>query len=85
MKEIQPESCVQTKKKITSKEFYAYRLMIRENESYNHICNTRSLFQQFLVDMYAKIEAERIIYIRLNQKKLRTEEYIHHPSRHDHG
>ncbi|GBP00124.1 hypothetical protein EVAR_103612_1 [Eumeta japonica] len=64
-------------KKVTSKEFYAYRLMIRDNEVYNHILNTRRLFQQFLVDMYAKIEAERMLYIRLNQKKLRTEEYIH--------
>ena len=27
--------------------------------------------------MYAKIESERLLYVRLNQKKLRSEEYIH--------
>ncbi|GBM99225.1 hypothetical protein AVEN_182331-1 [Araneus ventricosus] len=27
--------------------------------------------------MYAKIEAERLLFIRLNQKKLRVDEYIH--------
>ncbi|XP_044735689.1 uncharacterized protein LOC123297922 [Chrysoperla carnea] len=77
IKQIHPETGIETNKKVTSKEFYAYRLMIRDNETYNHILNTRRLFQQFLVDMYAKIEAERMLYIRLNQKKLRTEEYIH--------
>ncbi|GBO98478.1 Carotenoid isomerooxygenase [Eumeta japonica] len=77
IKQIHPKNGIETNKKVTSKEFYAYRLMIRDNEVYNHILNTRRLFQQFLVDMYAKIEAERMLYIRLNQKKLRTEEYIH--------
>lgn len=51
--------------------------MIRDNETYNHILNTCHLFQQFLVDMYEKIEAEQMLYIRLNQKKLCTEEYIY--------
>lgn len=50
--------------------------MDTENE-YNHIINCRQLFQQFIVDMYAKIESERLLYIRQNQSKLRTDEYIH--------
>ncbi|KAL0860211.1 hypothetical protein ABMA27_010518 [Loxostege sticticalis] len=76
IKQIHPETGIETNKKVTSKEFYAYRIMIRVNETYNHKLNTRRLLQQFLVDMYAKIE-ERMLYIRLNQKKLRIEEYIH--------
>jgi len=36
-----------------------------------------TLFHQYIVDMYAKIETERLLYIRLNQTKLRSEEYIH--------
>lgn len=56
--------------------FYAYRLMIRRNED-NHILKCRRLFHQFAVDMYVKIETERLTYIRLNQQKLRTEGYIH--------
>lgn len=66
----------ETNKKISCMNFYAYRLMIRNNED-NHILKCRRLFHQFVVDMYAKIETERLTYIRLNQKKLRTEEYIH--------
>lgn len=31
---------------------------------------------QFSVDMHAKIEIERLFYIRLNQPKFRTEKYI---------
>jgi hypothetical protein len=27
--------------------------------------------------MYAKVESERLLYIRLNQQKLRVEDYIH--------
>lgn len=65
LKQIDLPIRAETNKKITLKEFYAYRIMIREND------------QQFLVDMYAKIEAKRMIYIRQNQRKLRTEEYIH--------
>ncbi|UYV76661.1 hypothetical protein LAZ67_14001628 [Cordylochernes scorpioides] len=38
---------------------------------------TGQLFSQYIVDMYAKIESERLLYIRLNQKELRVEEYIH--------
>lgn len=50
--------------------------MFRNNES-NHILKCRQLFNQYLVDMAAKIESERLLYIRLNQKKLRQENYIH--------
>lgn len=56
--------------------FYAYRLMIRQNVD-NHILNCRELFHQYIVDMYAKIEMERLSYIRYNQSKLRVDNYIH--------
>ncbi|GBM59737.1 hypothetical protein AVEN_40657-1 [Araneus ventricosus] len=57
-------------------EFYAFRIMIR-TESSNHILLYRELFHQYILDMYAKIESERLFYIKLNQQKLRVEEYIH--------
>lgn len=56
--------------------FYKYRLMIRANQN-NHLLKCGKLFQQYIVDMYAKIESERLLFFRLNQKKLRVEEYIH--------
>ncbi|KAL4105056.1 hypothetical protein QTP88_020331 [Uroleucon formosanum] len=60
----------------SSASFYAYQIMIRQDEV-NHIVYFRSLFSQFLVDMYAKIETERLNFIRNHQKPLRAENYIH--------
>ncbi|UYV68898.1 hypothetical protein LAZ67_6001521, partial [Cordylochernes scorpioides] len=65
-----------TLKKVSCMDFYAYRIMIRAQES-NHILKCRQLFQQFIVDMYAKVESERLNYIRFNQSKLRADQYIH--------
>ncbi|GBP04502.1 hypothetical protein EVAR_3879_1 [Eumeta japonica] len=38
---------------------------------------TQLLLLQFLVDMYVKVESERLRFIALNQTKLRAENYIH--------
>lgn len=56
--------------------FYAYKFMLRGTQE-NHIVKCRRLFHQYAVDMYAKIESERLNFIRFNQSKLRSEEYIH--------
>jgi hypothetical protein len=37
----------------------------------------RRLLQQYCVDIYVKIETERLTFNRLNQAKLRSEDYIH--------
>ena len=74
--QVNPITGITASKKISAMDFYTYRLMIRDTEQ-NHIVNCRQLFHQFIVDMYAKIESERLRYIRLNQRKLRVEEYIH--------
>ena len=66
----------ETNKKVSSMNYYSYRLMIRENED-NHILKCRRLYHKYVVDMYVKIETERLTFIRLNQTKLRSEEYIH--------
>lgn len=64
------------KKTISAADFYSYRIMSRDGQI-NHLLYFRSLFSQFLVDVYAKIETERLNYIRHNQSKLRAENYIH--------
>ena len=56
--------------------YYSYRLMIRQDED-NYIFKCRQLFHQYVVDMYAKIGSERLLFIRLNPTKLRSEQYIH--------
>lgn len=63
-------------KKVSAASFYAYQIMMRQNQE-NHILKSRSLFHQYIVDMYAKIESERLRYIRTHQKELRSESYIH--------
>lgn len=37
----------------------------------------RQLFHQYIVEMYAKIETKRLIFIRLKQTKLRFRESVH--------
>ena len=63
-------------KKVSCNDFYSYMLMIRES-NINYLLLYREVYLQFLVDMYAKVESERLLYFRLNQTKLRAESYIH--------
>ncbi|GBM88456.1 hypothetical protein AVEN_17498-1 [Araneus ventricosus] len=60
---------------VSTMSFYGYCLMVRSTE--NRLLNYRQLLHQYLVDMYVKIEAERLLFTRLNQKKLRVDKYIH--------
>ena len=46
-------------KKATAMEIYAYHLMLRPGSS-DHLFREGDLFHQYLVDMYAKIESERL-------------------------
>lgn len=63
-------------KRVSCRQFYAYQMMVRE-DNFNHILRFKEVTSQFLVDMFAKVESERLLFIRLNQKKLRAEDYIH--------
>ncbi|XP_076885786.1 uncharacterized protein LOC143535408 [Bidens hawaiensis] len=62
------------RKKTTMREFFAYRIQDRVNE-FSMTLNSRSLFQQQLVDGYMMIESERLYYIRREQKALRCETF----------
>ena len=63
-------------KYVTSCDFYAYMLMTRK-DSVNYLHLYRELFLQFVVDMYAKVESEKLGYIRTHQSNLRAEKYVH--------
>jgi hypothetical protein len=76
LKHVDPHTRQPTTKNISSREFYAYRIMVREGDA-NHIHNFKQLFNQYLVDMYAKVESERLLYLRTHQRELRAENYIH--------
>ena len=76
IKLMNPATNKEMNKKCSAMHYYSYRLMIRQDED-NFILKYRQWFQQYIVDMYAKIESERLLFIRLNQTKLRSEQYIH--------
>lgn len=61
---------------VSAMNYYTYRLMIRNDKS-NHILRCRQLFHQYIVDMFAEIEHEPLLYLRLNQSELRAENYTH--------
>ncbi|XP_041451342.1 uncharacterized protein LOC121404970 isoform X1 [Drosophila obscura] len=78
IKMINPVNGREGTKKVSAMNYYAYSLQIRQNQD-NHILRCRALFHQYIVDMYAKIESERLNFLRFNQAKLRSEEYVHLP------
>ena len=64
----------QENKYVTPMEFYSYMLMTRIDEG-QWIQRYGRIFQQYITDMYAKVENQRLLYIRNNQKKIRSELY----------
>ncbi|KAG2215862.1 hypothetical protein INT45_004465, partial [Circinella minor] len=65
--------------RVTCMDWYKYQLMIRSNndniEGQNDLHRFGELFQQYITDMYAKVESERLNYIRSNQDKLCSDLY----------
>ena len=51
-------------------QYYKYQIMPQTGETFNVIHRMGRLFQQYIVDMYAKIELERLNYIRNHQTQL---------------
>ncbi|XP_020097133.1 uncharacterized protein LOC109716214 [Ananas comosus] len=63
-----------SRKNITMREFYSYRIQNRIAEGKTLLRGGR-LFQQYLVDTFSCIEEDRLDYIRRNQADLRIEIY----------
>ncbi|CAN6871204.1 unnamed protein product [Brassica oleracea] len=59
---------------ISMRQFFAFRIQERENESHA-LLYSRRLFQQFIVDAYTTIESNRLRYLKLNQTSLRSDSY----------
>ena len=58
---------------VTALDFYCYRLMVRSG--LNHLSLSVRLFHQYIVDMYAKIEQQRLNIIKLHQQQIRVDLY----------
>ncbi|GFV23359.1 helitron_like_N domain-containing protein [Trichonephila clavipes] len=71
IKQWDPVTGAETNKNVSSKD-YAYRFMIRRGQN-NVISRYREFCHQFMMDMYVKIESERLRYLRFNQQKLRAD------------
>ncbi|XP_072054892.1 uncharacterized protein [Arachis hypogaea] len=56
---------------ISMREFLSFRIQMRSHES-QVLLKSRRLFQQFLVDSYTMVEAERLQYHRFHQSKFRS-------------
>ncbi|XP_076908312.1 uncharacterized protein LOC143565126 [Bidens hawaiensis] len=67
-------SSTAARKKVTMREFFAYRIQDRPN-TFSTMLNGRRLFQQILVDKYTMIEAQRLHFIRGKQHELRCDTY----------
>ncbi|KAL8099136.1 hypothetical protein AgCh_031714 [Apium graveolens] len=62
------------RKRVTMKEFYAYKLQIRHHEGNTPRLGGR-LFQQYIVDAFSAIEQARLWWFRTHQKVLRNDLY----------
>ncbi|XP_042972723.1 uncharacterized protein LOC122304515 [Carya illinoinensis] len=59
---------------VSCREYYCYKLQIRENVR-SILLLSGHLLQQFVVDMYVKIETSRLDYFRSKQQHIRSELY----------
>ncbi|KAF8057328.1 hypothetical protein N665_1258s0009 [Sinapis alba] len=62
------------RKNISMRQWYAYRIQEREGKCHT-LLHSKRLFQQFLVDAYTTIESNRLRYLRMNQKSLRSNSF----------
>ena len=60
---------------LTQLEFVKSRIAFRPVDGFSLIHWGRSLFQQYIVDNYVRIETSRLNHIRMNQEKLRSSDY----------
>ncbi|KAI7949992.1 hypothetical protein MJO28_008813 [Puccinia striiformis f. sp. tritici] len=61
-------------RKVGSLEWFAY-LLFERRDKFSPILHAKSLFQEFLVDMYVCVERSRLQFIRSNQDKLKVKQY----------
>ena len=62
-------------KKCTALQYYKYCLILWGGTTFRVVHRMGRLFQQYIVDMYTKIECDRLQYIRHNHARLHAELY----------
>ena len=61
-------------KNMSPVEFYKYRLQVRNNDD-NTLMKSRRLTQQYATDAYAKVEGQRLRWVRSHQREIRADKY----------
>jgi hypothetical protein len=69
-----PDVIITKRNRLTIMDWMSFRIQMRKAEAQTLIC-ARRLFQQFLVDGFTMMEAERLSFIRNNQSTLRVSKY----------
>ena len=59
---------------VSVRDYYCYKFQIRRGV-FNTMLYGKRLFQQYVVDMYIKVESSRLDYIRNHQKQIRANLY----------
>ena len=63
-------------KGVTPTDFYRYHLQVRDPENhFNLLLRGGRLTQQYVCDMFAKIESHRLKWVRNNQKTVKADKY----------
>ena len=62
------------RKTVSCREYYCYKLQIRPQEK-SSLLHTWRLLQQYVVDMYVKLEISRLDYFRNRQDEIRGDLY----------
>ncbi|KAI0497090.1 hypothetical protein KFK09_023418 [Dendrobium nobile] len=63
-----------SKERVSCREYYSYKLQIREHEK-SVILYAGRLLHQYVVDMYVKIETSRLDFYKQNQHTIRSDLY----------
>jgi hypothetical protein len=71
---LQSVSRQRERSRLSMRHYHAYRLFLRETE-FNTLLRAERLFQQYVVDAFACIELNRLIYILNNQSQIRADLY----------
>jgi hypothetical protein len=69
-----PPPLKQNSRPLTAMDFYSFHLMVRDS-CFNTLHRSGRLYQEYLCDMYSKVEGARLKFLQENQDMLRVELY----------
>ena len=68
------DSCTNSQLCVSVRDYYCYKFQMRRGV-FNTMLYDKRLFQQYVVDMYIKVETSRLDYIKKHQKQICADLY----------